>query len=157
PPPRAGERGQPRLACRSTCSHGFGQMMCLASVAVSTSANGACSRQRRVSHPAHGRPGAAPLTATPWRGTMPTTLARFCARHHRGVLAAWILLIMIGMAAAVPLFGHLSYAAGGSSESARGATILSRASSTGQGAVILVQGAPVDAAATRAEVLALTA
>ena len=88
---------------------------------------------------------------------MPTTVARFCARHRRGVLAAWILLIMIGMAAAVPLFGHLSYAAGGSSESARGAAILSRASSTGQGALILVQGAPVDAAATRAEVLALTA
>src|SRR5262245_46284209 len=88
---------------------------------------------------------------------MSATVARFCARHHRGVLGAWTLLILVGMAAVVPLFGHLSNAAGGSSESARGAAILSRASSAGPGAVILVQGAPVDAAATRAGVLALTA
>ena len=88
---------------------------------------------------------------------MSVTIARFCARRRRWVLAAWILLIVVGFAAAVPLSGRLTSAAGGSSESARGATILARASSTGPGAVILVQGAPVDAAATRAGVRALTA
>src|SRR5215472_4162955 len=88
---------------------------------------------------------------------MSATVARFCARHRRGVLAAWSLLIMVGMAAVVPLYGHLTNGAGGSSESARGAAILARASSTGPTAVILVQGAPVHAVATRAGVLALTA
>ena len=88
---------------------------------------------------------------------MSATIARFCARHRRWVLAAWTLLIMVGFAAAWPLFGRLTSAPGGSSESARGAAILARASSTGPGAVILVQGAPADAAATRAGVRALTA
>ena len=88
---------------------------------------------------------------------MSATIARFCARHRRWVLAAWTLLIMVGFAAAWPLFGRLNSAPGGSSESARGAAILARASSTGPGAVILVQGAPADAAATRAGVRALTA
>jgi putative drug exporter of the RND superfamily len=85
------------------------------------------------------------------------TIARFCAGHRRGVLAAWILLILVGGAASLPLTKHLTNAAGGSSESARGASILDRASPVGPGAVILVQGAPVDAAATRARVAALTA
>ena len=88
---------------------------------------------------------------------MSATIARFCARHRRWVLAAWTLLIMVGFAAAWPLFGRLTSATGGSSESARGAAILARASSTGPGAVILVQGAPADAAATHAGVRALTA
>ena len=88
---------------------------------------------------------------------MSATIARFCARHRRWVLAAWTLLIMVGFAAAWPLFGRLTSAPGGSSESARGAAILARASSTGPGAVILVQGAPADAAATHAGVRALTA
>ncbi|HEV2376345.1 MAG TPA: MMPL family transporter [Streptosporangiaceae bacterium] len=85
------------------------------------------------------------------------TIARFCVGHRRGVLAAWILLILMGDAASLPLSKHLTNAAGGSSESARGASILDRASPVGPGAVILVQGAPVDAAATRARVAVLTA
>jgi RND superfamily putative drug exporter len=85
------------------------------------------------------------------------TIARFCAGHRRAVLAAWILLIMAGAAASFPLFKHLTDAAGGSAESARGANILDRASSMGPGAVILVQGAPVDATSTRVQVRALTA
>src|SRR5215471_7032050 len=88
---------------------------------------------------------------------MSATVARFCGRHRRAVLSTWILLIVVGLAAAVPLFKHLASSFGGSSESARGSVILSRASSTGPGAVILVQGAPVNAAATRAGVRALTA
>ena len=87
---------------------------------------------------------------------MSAIVARFCGQHRRAVLATWILLIMVGLAAAVPLFGHLASSFGGSSESARGAAILSGASSTGPGAVILVQGAPVNAPATRAGVRALT-
>jgi putative drug exporter of the RND superfamily len=85
------------------------------------------------------------------------TIARFCAGHRRGVLAAWLLLVMVGAAASWPLFKHLTNPTWGSSESARGAVILDRASPVGPGAVILVQGAPVDAAATGARVRALTA
>src|SRR5262249_44010953 len=97
------------------------------------------------------------VTATPWRCIMFATIARFCAGHRRAVLAAWILLITVGAAASLPLFKHLTDTAGGSSESARGANILDRASSMGPGAVILVQGALVDANPTRASVRALTA
>ena len=43
---------------------------------------------------------------------MSATIARFCARHRRWVLAAWTLLIMVGFAAAWPLFGRLTSAAG---------------------------------------------
>ena len=56
------------------------------------------------------------------------TIARFCAGHRRGVLAAWILLILVGGAASLPLIKHhLTNPAGASSESARGASILDRA------------------------------
>ena len=85
------------------------------------------------------------------------TIARFCAGHRRRVLAAWLLLVIVGAAVSWPLVKHLTYAAGGSSESARGASILDRASPVGPGAVILEQGAPVDGAATGARVRALTA
>jgi RND superfamily putative drug exporter len=85
------------------------------------------------------------------------TVARFCAGHRRGVLAAWIVLILAGGAASLPLYKHLTDAAGGSSESALGTANLNRASRVGPGVVILVRGALVDAAATRARVAALTA
>src|SRR5215472_3095974 len=86
------------------------------------------------------------------------TVARFSATHRRWVIAAWMLLLVIGLAAVIPLFGRLKYANGsGSSESARGAAIVDEATSVGPTAVVLVKGPPVNAPGTRAAVQALTA
>ena len=86
------------------------------------------------------------------------TVARFSATHRRWVIAAWMLLLVIGLAVVIPLFGRLKYANGsGSSESARGAAIVDKATSMGPTAVVLVKGPPVNAPGTRAAVQALTA
>ena len=86
------------------------------------------------------------------------TVARFCVTRRRWVLAAWALLLMIGIAAAGPLFMRLKDANGsGSSESARGAAILNKASGMGPSAVVLVEGPAVAETGTRTAVQALTA
>jgi len=60
---------------------------------------------------------------------MLTSVARFCVRRRRGVLAAWMLLFVAGIAAASILFMRLTESNGGaSSESARGSAMLTRAS-----------------------------
>ena len=86
------------------------------------------------------------------------TVARFSVTHRRWVLAAWMLLLVIGLAAVIPLFGRLKYSNGsGTSESARGAAIVDKATTMGPTAIVLVKGPPVDAPRTRAAVQALTA
>src|SRR5215831_5916311 len=90
--------------------------------------------------------------------TMFATIARFCVTHRRWVLAAWTLLFVIGLAAVIPLFGHLKISNGATgSESARGAAIVDKATKMGPTAVVLVKGPPVNAPGTRAAVQALTA
>src|SRR5215831_12079782 len=90
--------------------------------------------------------------------TMFAIVARFGVTHRRWVLAAWMLLLVIGLAAVLPLFGKLKDSGGsGSSESARGAAIVTKATSVGPAAIVLVKGPPVDAPGTRAAVQALTA
>jgi RND superfamily putative drug exporter len=86
------------------------------------------------------------------------TVARFCVTRRRWVLAAWVLLLIIGLAAVMPLFKHLKNSNGATgSESARGAAIVDKATNMGPTAVALVTGPPVDAPGTRAAVQALTA
>jgi putative drug exporter of the RND superfamily len=90
--------------------------------------------------------------------TMFATVARFCVAHRRWVLAAWVLLFVIGLAAGAVTFNRLKDSGGnGSSESARGAAIVAKATTMGPSAVVLVKGPPVDAARTREAVQALTA
>jgi putative drug exporter of the RND superfamily len=90
--------------------------------------------------------------------TMFATIARFCVNRRRWVLAAWMLLLVIGLAAALPLFKHLKAANGApGSESSRGAAIVDKATGMGPTAVVLVNGPPVNAPGTRAAVQALTA
>ena len=82
---------------------------------------------------------------------MLTSVARFCVRRRRAVLAAWMLLFVAGIAAASMLFMRLTDSNGGaSSESARGSALLTRASSMGPMAVVLVKGPAVDSPGTRA-------
>src|SRR5215469_3050146 len=89
--------------------------------------------------------------------TMFATIARFCVTRRRWVLAAWALLFVIGLAAALPLFKHLKNANGATgSESARGAAIVDKAMGMGPTALVLVKGPPVNAPGTRAAVQALT-
>src|SRR5215468_1586614 len=86
-----------------------------------------------------------------------TTVARFCVTRRRWVLAAWALLLIMGLAAVIPLFGHLKNSNGATgSESARGAAIVDSATRMGPTAVVLVKGPPVTAPGTRAAVQALT-
>src|SRR5215469_3251328 len=90
--------------------------------------------------------------------TMFATVARFSVTHRRWVLAAWMLLFIIGLAAVMPLFLRLTYSSGsGTSESARGAAIVDKATTMGPTAVVLVKGPAVNAPATRAAVQTLTA
>jgi RND superfamily putative drug exporter len=89
---------------------------------------------------------------------MLTTVARFCVRRRRGVLAAWALLFVTGLAAFTMLFMRMTEAsAGPSTESVQGSALLTKASTMGPMAVVLVQGPAVDAPGTRAAVQALTA
>jgi RND superfamily putative drug exporter len=87
-----------------------------------------------------------------------TTIARVCVAHRRWVLAGWVLLLVIGLAAGAMTMNRLKDSnTNGSTESARGATIVNRATHMGPTAVVLVQGRPVNAPGTRAAVQTLTA
>jgi putative drug exporter of the RND superfamily len=84
--------------------------------------------------------------------------ARFCVRHRRWVLAAWMLLFVAGITIGSMVFGRLHDSNGGAgTESVQGSAIVQQASSIGPAAVVLVKGPPVAAPATRAAVQALTA
>jgi putative drug exporter of the RND superfamily len=88
---------------------------------------------------------------------MYASVARFCARYRWQVLAAWVLLFMVGTVIGGGVFTRLKDSnASSGSESAQGSAILNRAASMGPTAVVLVKGPPVNAAATRAAVQALT-
>src|SRR5262249_48002129 len=90
--------------------------------------------------------------------TMFATIARFCVNRRRWVLAAWMLLLVIGLAATLPLFKHLKNANGApGAESSQGAAIVDKATDMGPTAVVLVTAPPVTAPGTRAAVQALTA
>jgi putative drug exporter of the RND superfamily len=89
---------------------------------------------------------------------MYATVARFCVRHRRRVLLAWVLLFVAGIVIGGQVFSRLKDTNSSSgSESAQGAAIMDKATSTGPSAVVLVKGPPVAAASTRAPVQALTA
>ncbi|HEV2371571.1 MAG TPA: MMPL family transporter, partial [Streptosporangiaceae bacterium] len=89
---------------------------------------------------------------------MLATIARFCVRRRRWVLAAWMLLFVAGIAIGTVVFGRLHDSNGGAgTESVQGYTIKQQASSMGPTAVVLVKGLPEAAPGTRAAVLALTA
>jgi RND superfamily putative drug exporter len=88
---------------------------------------------------------------------MYASVARFCARYRWPVLAAWVLLFMVGTVIGGGVFTRLKDSNTGSgSESAQGSAILNKAASMGPTAVVLVKGPPVNAPATRAAVQALT-
>ncbi|HEV2252350.1 MAG TPA: efflux RND transporter permease subunit [Streptosporangiaceae bacterium] len=85
-------------------------------------------------------------------------IARFSVQHRRWVLAAWMLLFVIGIAIGMMVFGRLHDSNGGAgTESVQGYNIIQKASSMGPTAVVLVKGPPVASTVTRAEILALTA
>jgi RND superfamily putative drug exporter len=89
---------------------------------------------------------------------MLATIARFCVRRRRWVLAAWMLLLVAGITIGSMVFGRLKDSNGSAgTESVRGYNIMQKASSMGPTAVVLVKGPPVAAPGTRAAVLALTA
>ena len=89
---------------------------------------------------------------------MLTTIARFCVRRRRWVLAAWTLLFVAGITIGSMVFGRLHDSNGAAgTESVQGSNIMQQASSMGPTAVVLVEGPPVAAPGTRAAVLALTA
>src|SRR5215831_1704750 len=86
------------------------------------------------------------------------TVARFCVRRRRWVLAAWVLLFVAGIVIGSQVFHRLKDSNGSpGSESVQGANIMTKAAATGPSAVVLVKGPPVAAASTRASVQALTA
>jgi hypothetical protein len=87
-----------------------------------------------------------------------TSVAPFCRRHRRRVLAAWVLLFVAGTVIGSRVFSRLKDSNGGSgSESVQGASIVAKAATVGPSAVVLVNGPPVAAASTRASVQAPTA
>jgi putative drug exporter of the RND superfamily len=89
---------------------------------------------------------------------MLATIARFCVRRRRWVLAAWMGLFIAGVTIGMMVFGRLHDSNGGAgTESIQGSNLMQQASSTGSTAVVLVKGPPVAAPGTRAAVLALTA
>ena len=89
---------------------------------------------------------------------MLATIARFCVRRRRWVLAAWMLLFIAGITIGSMVFGRLHDSNGGTgTESVQGSNLMQQASSMGPTAVVLVKGPPVEAPGTRAAVLALTA
>ena len=88
---------------------------------------------------------------------MLATIARFCVRHRRWVLAVWMLLFVAGIAIGSMVFARLHDSNGSASyESVQGYNLVQKASSMGPTAVVLVKGPPVAAPATRAAVQALT-
>ena len=89
---------------------------------------------------------------------MLATIARFCVRRRRWVLAAWMGLFIAGVTIGMMVFGRLHDSNGGAgTESVQGSTIMQQASSMGPTAVVLVKGPPVAAPGIRAAVEALTA
>jgi RND superfamily putative drug exporter len=85
-------------------------------------------------------------------------LGRLCFEHRRAVLIAWLILFVVGIGVGGGVFGKLEDSNGGSSaESVQGFDIVDKASTTGPSALVLVEGRPVDAPATRADVERLTA
>src|SRR5215471_11270853 len=92
------------------------------------------------------------------RTAMLATIARFCVRRRRWVLAAWMGLFIAGVTIGMMVFGRLHDSNGGAgTESVQGSHLMQQASSMGPTAVVLVKGPPVAAPGTRAAVLALTA
>jgi putative drug exporter of the RND superfamily len=86
------------------------------------------------------------------------TVARFCVRHRRWVLLAWVLLFVAGIVIGSQVFSHLKDSNGsGGSESVRGYNIMTNVGNMGPSALVLVQGPPVNAPSTRTSVQALTA
>ena len=82
---------------------------------------------------------------------MLATIARFCVRHRRRVMAAWMLLFIIGIAIGSMVFGRLKDSNGGAgTESVQGYNIIQKATSIGPIAAVLVKGPPVAAPGTRA-------
>jgi putative drug exporter of the RND superfamily len=89
---------------------------------------------------------------------MLATIARFCVRRRRWVLAAWVLLFVAGIVIGSQVFSRLKDSNGGpGSESVQGASIVAKAAAVGPSAVVLVNGPPVAAPGTRTSVQALTA
>ena len=89
---------------------------------------------------------------------MLATIARFCVRRRRWVLAAWMLLFVAGITIGSMVFGRLHDSSGRArTESMQGYSITQHASSAGPTAVLLVKGPPAEAPGTRAGVIALTA
>jgi hypothetical protein len=77
-----------------------------------------------------------------------TSVARFCLRHRRWVLAAWVLLFVAGIVIGSQVFSRLKDSNGGSgSESVQGASIVAKAAAVGPSAVVLVNGPLVAARA----------
>src|ERR1700759_799460 len=74
------------------------------------------------------------------RTAMLATIARFCVRRRRWVLAAWMLLFVAGIAIGSMVFGRLHDSNGAGTESVQGSTIVQQASSMGPTAVVLVKG-----------------
>ena len=88
---------------------------------------------------------------------MLATIARFCVRRRRWVLAAWMLLFVAGITIGSMVFNRLHDSNGSAgTESVQGSNIMQNASSMGPTAVVLVKGPSVTAPSTRAAVLALT-
>jgi len=86
------------------------------------------------------------------------TVARFCVRRRRWVLAAWVLLFVAGIVIGSQVFHRLKDSNGSpGSESVEGASIMTKGAATGPSAVVLVKGPPMAAASTHASVQALTA
>jgi len=82
---------------------------------------------------------------------MLATIARFCVRHRRRVMAAWMLLFIIGIAIGSMVFGRLKDSNGGAgTESVQGYINIQKATSIGPIAAVLVKGPPVAAPGTRA-------
>src|SRR5215470_3442606 len=83
------------------------------------------------------------------RTAMLATIARFCVRRRRWVLAAWMLLFVAGITIGSMVFGRLHYSNGSASyESVQGYNIIQKATTMGPTAVVLVKGPPVASPAT---------
>jgi putative drug exporter of the RND superfamily len=86
------------------------------------------------------------------------TLGRFCVQRRRLLLAGWAVLFLIGIGVGGMVFGRLQDSTGRSTtESAQGSRILDQASTLGSTIVVLVDGATVESATTRAAVTQLSA
>src|SRR3954469_935433 len=83
-------------------------------------------------------------------------LARWCARHRRLVVAAWLLVLLLGIVGAPALFGRLSSDTGtaAGSESDRTAQMLHRVAPSGDEIFAVVDGRPASDPALRTDVRA---